>query len=214
MKTPLTRASLMNHFAYNWWKYLLVLAAAFFIFGPKPYGLLYSRASRVPAEKEITFYVYGQMNEQGMNEYMENVRSTQMDDMESMIASALVPDDSYGPIQLTTYAAAGEGNVYLLPRDTYLTFASSGLCAALEEDEELMAILDGVDLQRGWKKNDAGENHICGIPQDKLPGLSQYAYADNGFLCVLVTNKNPENTMKFFRIFCRDMLTAPVQIQE
>ena len=114
----------------------------------------------------------------------------------------------------STYAAAGEGNVYLLPRDAYLTFASSGLCAALEEDEELMAILDGVDLQRGWKKNDAGENHICGIPQDKLPGLSQYAYADNGFLCVLVTNKNPENTMKFFRIFCRDMLTAPVQIQE
>ena len=211
MNTPITRESLKDHFSYNWWKYLLVVVTAYFVFGPRPIGLLYTVTTHTPPEKEVSFYVYGQINEKALNNYMENVRVSEMPDMESMQPSMLMPDDNYGPMQLLTYAAAGDGNVYLLPRDRFISLASQGLLAPLEDDEELMALLAeyDVDLQRGWRKNDNGENHLCGIPQDKLPGLGEYAYADNGFLCVLITNKNPENTMKFFRILVRDMLRSP-----
>ena len=47
------------------------------------------------------------------------------------------------------------------------------------------------------------------IGTDKLPGLIQYAYAQDGFLCVPLTGGNQENAMKFLRILCRDMITAP-----
>ena len=88
----------------------------------------------------------------------------------------------------------------------------SGSMVPLENDTELMALFDaaGVNLQSGWRKEtETGENHLYGIPQDKLPGLIQYAYAQDGFLCVPLTGGNQENAMKFLRILCRDMLTAP-----
>ena len=70
-----------------------------------------------------------------------------------------------------------------------------------------MQILSSVDLQRGWRKNtETGENHLYGIPQEKLPGLIQYAYCDNGFLSVHFTGRNEENALAFLRILCRDML--------
>ena len=79
----------------------------------------------------------------------------------------------------------------------------------LSEDKELMALFDeaGISLQNGWRKNtETGENHLCGIPQNKLPGLSRYATATDGYLCVIVNGGNDANALKFLRILCRDML--------
>ena len=79
-----------------------------------------------------------------------------------------------------------------------------------EADAELMALFDsaGISLQNGWRKNtETGETHLCGIPQGKIPGLNQYAYATDGYLCVAVNGGNDENALKFLRILCRDMLT-------
>ena len=78
--------------------------------------------------------------------------------------------------------------------------------------DELMALLDnaGISVQSGWRRNTGtGETHLYGIPQSKLPGLSQYAQAQDGYLCVLVTGGNQENAVKFLRILCRDMITDP-----
>ena len=133
-------------------------------------------------------------------------------DMEEMKPILLLSDDSYGPMQLMTYMAAGEGDVYLLAREEFLNYASSGSLVPLEDDPELLALFDsaGVSLQSGWRRDtETGETHLYGIPQDKLPGLIQYAYAQDGFLCVPLTGGNQENAMKFLRILCRDMLTAP-----
>ena len=63
MNTPITRESLKDHFSYNWWKYLLVVVTAYFVFGPRPIGLLYTVTTHTPPEKEVSFYVYGQINE-------------------------------------------------------------------------------------------------------------------------------------------------------
>ena len=208
MKTPVTSKSLRQHFTYNWWVYLLIALLAFGLV-----DLLYTMtAYRSPRDKTIGFYVYGYVNDTGMSAYMNNVRETEMSDMEEMIPVMLAMDDTYGPMQLMTYLSAGEGDVYMLPREQFLNYSMGGSMVPLENDAELMALFDaaGVNLQSGWRKEtETGENHLYGIPQDKLPGLIQYAYAQDGFLCVPLTGGNQENAMKFLRILCRDMLTAP-----
>ena len=208
MKTPVTSKSLRQHFTYNWWVYLLIALLAFGLV-----DLLYTMtAYRSPRDKTIGFYVYGYVNDTGMSAYMNNVRETEMSDMEEMTPVMLAMDDTYGPMQLMTYLSAGEGDVYMLPREQFLNYSMGGSMVPLENDAELMALFDaaGVNLQSGWRKEtETGENHLYGIPQDKLPGLIQYAYAQDGFLCVPLTGGNQENAMKFLRILCRDMLTAP-----
>ena len=205
MKTPITSKTLKQHFAYNWWKYLLVALLAFGLV-----DLLYSVTSyKSPAEKKVEFYVYGLMDQEKLTDYMEEVRASEMEDMEVMTPLQLLDDDYYGPMQLMTYMAAGEGDVYLLPRDQFVSGASGGSFLPLENDTDLMALFDnaGINLQNGWRKNaESGENHLYGIPQNKLPGLSQYAAATNGYLCVIVNSGNEENALKFLRILCRDMI--------
>ena len=213
MKTPVTSRSLRQHFTYNWWMYLLIALIAFGLV-----DLLYAvTAYRAPREKTVGFYVYGYMNDTSLTAYLDNVRETEMSDMEEITPVMLTVDDAYGPMQLLTYLSAGEGDVYLLPREQFLNYAMGGTMAALEDDEELMSLFNaaGVNLQSGWRKEtETGENHLYGIPQDKLPGLSQYAYVQDGFLCVPLSGGNQENAMKFLRILCRDMISVPETEEE
>ena len=208
MNTPLTSQSLKHHLAYNWWKYLLIALISFGLV-----DLLYSvTAYRSPRDKTIGFFIYGYMDEQGLTAYMDNVRETEMSDMEEMRPQTLVDDAAYGPMQLMTYLAAGEGDVYLLPREEFLSNAASGALHPLENDAELISLFDtaGVSLQSGWRRNtETGETHLYGIPQDKIPGLGKYAFAQDGFLCIIISSGNADNAAKFLRILCRDTLTAP-----
>jgi hypothetical protein len=208
MKTPINAETLRHHFTYSWWKYVLVLIAGIFLV-----NLIFTvTAPRIPEDKRVDFYVYGLSDSESLNAYMEKVRSEKMPDMQSMTSLTMFPNDAYGPMQLMTYMSAQEGDVFLLPRDEFLSYASSGAFLPLEDDEELMGIFNeaGIDLRRGWRTlSDSDETHLYGIPADVLPGLNALCYADNGFLTVTVYNGNQENVMKFLRILCRDMLIAP-----
>ena len=203
MKTPVNRRTLKQHLTYNWWKYILLLVIG--IFGV---DLLYTvTAPRIPEDKKVDFYISGSVDLESLEQYAEKVRIEEMPNLETIQIVTLYMDDQYGPMQLMTYIAAGEGDIYLLSREDYLSLASEGAFVALEENLELMETLNGVDLQRGWRKNtETGENHLYGIPQDKLPCLIRYAYCENGFLCVLLRNQNEDNSLKFLNILCRDML--------
>ena len=166
-------------------------------------------AYRVPREKKIDFYFYGYGDQELLSAYMEHVRQEEMPEMEEMKALNIVLDDTYGAMQLVTYMAAGEGDLYLLPREQFLSMSSDGAFLPLEDDEELMSIFNsaGVDLKRGWRTDKEGETHLVGIPESFLPGLSSYCVAGDGFLCVLISG-NTENALRFIRILCRDMLNA------
>lgn len=210
MKTPFTAARLKQHLTYSWWIYLLIIAI-----GIASVDIVYSvTAYRPPRDKTVSLYVYGYVDEPGMTAYMDHVRETEMPEMEQITSVMMVPDDTYGPMQLMTYLSAGEGDLYLLPRDDFLSYALYGTLVPLENDPELIALFDsaGVSLQIGWRREtETGETHLYGIPQDKLPGLAKYAYAKDGYLCLVVTGQNRENAAQFLRILCRDMITAPAE---
>ena len=203
MKTPVNARTLRQHLTYNWWKYLLIAVVAFGLV-----DLLYAvTAYRSPRDKTVGLYVYGYMNETDLMPYLENIRETEMSDMEEINAVTLTVDDTYGPMQMMTYIAAGEGDVYLFSRDDFLNNAMNGSLLPLESDAELLALFDnaGINLQSGWRReSETGETHLYGIPLDKLPGLSKYIYAQDGYLSVIVTSGNQENAFKLLRILCRD----------
>ena len=208
MKTPINAETLKHHFTYSWWKYLLVLIAGIFLV-----NLLFTVTTpRIPEDKKVDFYIYGLSDADAVSAYMERVRVNEMPDMESMTSSTLYKDDTYGAMQLTTYMAAAEGDLYLLPRDEFLSYSAGGAFLPLEDDEELMAIFNeaGINLRRGWRTlSESDETHLYGIPTDTVPGLYSMCYTENGYLSVLSYGGNTENTLKFLRILCRDMLTAP-----
>ena len=208
MKTPVNSRTVRQHLTYSWWKYALLI-----ILGALAVNLYFTvTAYHSPANKKIDLYIYGLADETGLNAYLSEVREEQMPDMEELHALAMSTDATYGPMQLSTYVAAGEGDVYFLPRDEFLSFASSGAWVPLEEDQELMELFSSRDLslQSGWRRSsETGESHLYGLPLSQIPGIRNYLYVENGYLCVLITNGNDENVMKFLRIFCEDMLNLP-----
>ncbi|MCR4877560.1 MAG: hypothetical protein K5922_10315 [Clostridiales bacterium] len=208
MKTPINGKVIRQHLTYSWWKYILATALAVFLV-----NIYYTTSTyRPPEEKKVNLYVYGFVDEAGLRNYMSTVQKEQMSDMEEMEPLSLTTDNAYGPMQLSTYIAAGEGDIYMLPRDQFVSLAAEGAFVPLEEDEEMMNLFTdaGVSLQSGWRRTtESGETHLYGIPLDKLPGLARYVMVENGYAAVLVTNRNDENVLKFLRIMCGDMLQAP-----
>ncbi len=208
MKTPVNGPALRQHLTYNWWKYILVTILA--VFGV---NLLYTVTTyRPPEEKKVDTYVYGLMDEVSFQAYVDSVHAEKMSDMEQIQVLMLSTDATYGPMQLSTYIAAGEGDLYMLPRDNFISLAGEGAFLPLEEDEELMKLFSdaGISLQSGWRREtESGETHLYGIPISKLPGLKRYVAVDNGFVSILVTCGNNDNCAFFLRTLCEDMLEDP-----
>lgn len=208
MKTPIDAAALKQHMTYNWWKYVLLIVLSALLV-----NLYYSATGyQSPENKRVEMMVAGIGDDEKLTAWMKSVGEEHLPEMEVMRAQLLVTDSAYGPMQLVTYIAAGQGDIFLLPRDEFVSNVSQGAWVALENDAELMAIFDeaGLSLQSGWRRNpETGENHLYGIPMTRLPGLQKYCYVENGYLSVLISNQNDENVMKFLRILCKEMIQAP-----
>ena len=163
MKTPVNGDTIRQHMTYSWWKY--VITAVLVVFGV---NLLYAVTTyRSPEDKKVLLYIYGYGDETALRSYMSSVREEKMPDMEEMNALILTTDSTYGPMQLTTYIAASEGDVYILPRDHFISLASDGAFLELEGDETLLAMFTeaGASLQSGWRREtESGETHLYGIP--------------------------------------------------
>ncbi len=208
VKTPVNNETLRQHLTYSWWKYVIFAVVA--IFGV---DLLYTTtAYRSPPEKKVDTYIYGYADEAAFQSWVDTVHAERMSDMEEMQVLLLTSDPTYGPMQLTTYIAASEGDIYILPRDNYVNLASQGAFIPLEEDQELLDLFSnaGISLQSGWRREtDTGENHLYGIPVSKLPGLKKYVAVENGFLSILFNCGNEDNCLKFLRILCEEMMKEP-----
>lgn len=204
MKTPLNGKTFKRHMTYNWWKYFVSALLIIFIVDI----LFTTTAYRPPDSKKVQLFVYGLADTEWLNKYMENVRKTRMSDMEQMDSLQMTTDYTYGPLQLSTYVAAGEGDVYIVPKEQFNSMSKGGAFKPLEDDPDLLTQLEklGFNLQLGTRTEaDTGEAHLFGIPLTLFPGLSKRVLVDNGMVCVLINNGNDTNVMKFLNIFLADM---------
>ncbi|MGN0747715.1 MAG: hypothetical protein ACI4ML_13625 [Aristaeellaceae bacterium] len=209
MKTPVTKDSLRNHLNYSWWKYLLLICLAAF-----GWNLIYTMtAYRPPEEKKVNIIVACMGEQEQLNAYMEDIRVNEMSDMEEMTSLFMYLDEMYGEMQLSTYIAAGEGDLYILAKDQFQSYAANGAFLPLEEMEGFTELCEayGIDTDKGWRINtDVRERHLYGIPLSSLPGLKAYLYTNEEYYLSFVCNGgNDENTYKFLQILLRDMHTAP-----
>ncbi len=225
LKTPIKKKAVKNHFAYGWWKYALLIIVA--VFG---WDLIYtSTAYRPPEDKKVLFYVSASSGDsEKIDEYMAQVQQKDMEDMEEMSSVVLLgsggESDPYSTMQLSVYIMAGEGDLYLLPHDTFANYALQGAFLPLDDyilEDKLMLppgdmgnyrfVIEEMeeeikDVNTTEKEIEEGkEPFLYGIPADELYGLLDFSIDPrNMVLCVLYNNQNNENTVKFLNHVLKD----------
>ncbi len=194
---PITKKRIENHFHYAWWIYALLIAVA--IFG---WNLTYTVTRyQAPPEKKVEWYFGGYQLDNGdaAMALMERAHQEVLPDMEEVSYQYLVMDDAYGAMQLSTWSFSCDGVLFSLLQVLYANLV--GGCALLNlqpyvDSGELN--LDGIDLTGCYvTEPETGEQWLCAVPMNALPGLSQYNLAgEDCYLCVLINGGNDDNTIK------------------
>lgn len=213
MKTPVTRERLSQHFAYSWWKY--ALSAIIIVFSMNMFFTV--TRYRPPQEKIVDVFVYGFSYDDSMQRYLDNIRQTEMSDMEQMDLMVTQPDEQYGSMILATRIAASEGDIYILPKDVFQGYAGEGAFVPLDEVNGVVEAADanGINYERGIRRNnETGERRLYGLPLSAFPELSKMVLCQGeGWVCISAGNQNEENTEKLFNILIRDFM-KPAETKE
>lgn len=207
----MNKHTLKNHWHYSWWKYALLCAIG--IFGVNI--LFTTTAYRVPEEKKIEIYICNSyVDAVPLQDYLWPMLKEASPEQEEMLVASidLTSSDPYVRMQFTTYTAAQQGDVLILPKSEFLSMASEGTEYAFVNlqpyiDSGMLSV-DGIDLSAGVLKNTAGEEGIYGIPVGSLYGLLEYSCDPwGGILCVTSFSGNEENAVRTADIMI-DNLTA------
>ena len=203
---PVTKEKIRNHFAYAWWQYVLLIALA--IFG---WNLLYTTTLyRSPNEQRLEWY-YGGYEAEGqkdINALMDELHQSLFPQLEEVEYRAVMLDDTYGVMQLTVWASAGEGDLFMLSGEYFQNLAQSEVFLDLApyiEDGTLDA--EGMDLSDGYVINqETGRKTLFGIPASQLPGLQEYGLVCENFcLGVGVTGQNEAEALQLLQWLMENM---------
>ena len=209
LETKLTKGSIKDHFSYSLWKYVVAAVLAFFAV-----DMFYIQTAYHPPEHlRIDVYVRSATATQdSVNAFLEPVwKSTvpEMETVESVVMLPLGENDYMAQVQLLTYLAAHQGDIYMLSAADFKQFAAQGAFIPLETlVAEGEIDTDGIDVTKGYVtlvgSDEAGNDvlmgsHLFGIPTDSLAGFTSCGI-DNGnmFLSITQSNENDENVIPFF----------------
>lgn len=211
---PITKKRIENHFRYAWWIYALVLVIG--IFGWNLAHTVTRYQSPPHLKVELYFGGYQLDDGAGAEALMAKAHQEALPEMEDVGYRYIMMDDVYGDMQLTTWAFAGEGDLYALPKDKFRNMASSGTMLNLQPYVDSGVLnLDGIDLTDCYvTEPDSGEEWLCGIPMSVLPGLEAYSlYGDDTYLSVLINGGNDDNTIKLLS-WLLETCREPVALEE
>lgn len=189
-------ATLKNHWRYNWWKYVLLAAVS--VLGV---DLLFAMtAYRPPEERKIELYVCnGYIDAPALQEALWPQITERCPDQEELLVMNidLSTDDMYASMQFSTYIAAQQGDVCLLPQSEFRKLATDGaeyVFMDLTPYIESGAIdLRGIDCSDYTDVNEAGQEGVYGVPADSLFGLLDYRHDPEGdVLCITAFNGNDD----------------------
>lgn len=205
----LSKLRIRNHFTYNAWKYLIVIVFAVFI-----WSMAYNMtAYRPPDDKKLDIYiaVAGADTDALQADLQEEIEERFPDQEKvNFLYIGLGSDDDYAStMQFTTYLAAGEGDIYLMPRDRFLQLARDGD----DESNALLALDDyidqgvidprGIDVQRGTVNG-----RIRGIPVASLYGLLDFGIVPQSLYLVIPSySSNQDNAAKMIDLLIERYLS-------
>ena len=208
MKTPLTKERLLSHFQYDWWKYLLAVGLCFL-----GWNLFFTvTAPQVPEDKRIDLMAYGLGDQEAADAWLEELRAERYPEQERFSAAFITPDEQYGQMVLSTRVFAGEGDLYILPRTVFQTYASEGLFVPLEDLDGLADAFAsrGISVERGWRRlSESGERHLYGVPVSALaPMRGWFLAADDLYLSLRIRTGNDETALQVLQDIVSRMLPA------
>ena len=202
----ITKKRLKNHFAYSWWKY--ALAAVLSVMGVS----LVFAATRYepPADRQLTVYV---LNDYTDAETMQadlwaRIKEAHPEQEALFVQNIDLTDSSniYAPMQFSTYVAAQQGDVFLIPYDEMLKIVADGPEDALVDltayIENGVIDVSGLDLSACTMKKLDGTTGIYAVPADQLYGLRTAYYNDakGSVLCIPIYSQNQDTAAEAIRI--------------
>ena len=200
----ITKHRVKNHWTYSWWKYLLMVVCV--VFGVNMFFTM--TAYRSPEDKKVEIYLCsGWADAEKAQADMWPILMEIAPEQEEMFVANidLVGQEYYTIMQFTTYVAAQQGDVMLLPRKEFLKYASDdagGMYADLAPYID-SGLLDAeeIDLTGCMLEDASGKMGVFGIPADTLYGFTDYsidpadsvlvvtAYSGNEETCVKLVNE-------------------------
>ena len=209
IKTPINRETLKHHLNYGLWKYALMAACV--IMG---WSLIYTATTyRSPQDKRVDVYILSNTaSDEMVEKFLEPVWKETVPEMEvvnGVVMSLL--DDYTTTMQLMTYMAAAEADIYFINEQYFKSYASQGYFLELEDLVESGRIdACGADLTKGYvtsvdEYDDQDRpvktsSHLYGIPMDSFYGFMGGMQLDNRgmYAVITVNNQNDENVIPFF----------------
>lgn len=194
----ITKKALKHHWSYSWWKYLLLV----FLCAAGVDVVFTMTAYRPPEEKKIELYMLnGYCDTTAMKEELDPLFFGAHPEQEELtiLNINLAGDDMYAAMQFSTYVAAQQGDVCLMPVSEVQKLAADGAEYAFMDLAPYIesGVIDAqdIDLTPGTMKSSTGETGIYAIPADTLYGLLAYGNdpADS-MLCVMDYNGNEQTS--------------------
>lgn len=187
---------LKNHLAYGWWKY--ALAAVICVMAV---DMLFAvTAYRPPEERQVELYV--------LNDYIDTqplhdalwpqIRQAYPEqELLTVMNINLAGGDMYAAMQFSTYAAAQQGDLCLLPRSEVTKLTAEGADSAFLELTPYIesGVIDvrGIDLTDGMLASESGQIGVYAIPADSLTGLLAYGCdPTQSYLCIMGYSGNAD----------------------
>ena len=206
-KLSITRNRVRNHFHYFWWQYALLIALSIFV-----WNLLYTMTHyRSPEYLKVEWYYEGGATfetQDRIDQLLADLTPELFPEMEEVTFTVVGADENYGPMQLTVWLSAGQGDLYMLQAEDFRSYAANGAMLDLQpyvDDGTLNT--EGIDLAKGYVRNEeTGEKVLYGIPADSLKGLLEYQLLpDNTYMSLLANGGNVENTIKLMSWLLENM---------
>lgn len=194
----ITKKWLKNHWTYSWWKYVLLV----FLCAVGVDLAMTMTAYRPPEEKKMEVYILNDFcNTEAMREELEPLFfAAHLEQEELTILNInLGAGDPYAPMQFSTYVAAQQGDVFLMPEAEVRKLAAEGADAVFMELTPYLesGVIDAqdIDLSAGMMRDSAGQTGLYAIPADSLYGLLPYGNDPTGsMLCIMGYNGNEETS--------------------
>lgn len=195
----ITKHRVKNHWTYSWWKYLLMAVCV--VFGVNIFFT--TTAYRAPEEKKVEIYLCSGWADaqKAQTDLWPLLLQIAPEQEELQVANIdLVSEEYYSIMQYSTYMAAQQGDILLLPIKEFKKYASD---EAYSYFADLTPYLDAGMLFAGDTEltaytypNADAQPGVFGIPADVLYGLMDYgidpaetvlaitAYSGNEETCV------------------------------
>ena len=193
----ITKHRLKNHWAYSWWKYLLMAVCV--VFGV---NMLFTvTAYRSPENKKVEIYLCkGWADaETAYADLLPELLEIDPEQEELYVQNIdITSDDYYSVMQFTTYMAAQQGDILLLPRSEVGKYADEEAWGAYAELTEYieggMLNVGDADLSGVMYENASGEMGVFGVPADALYGLTVYGIDPADSVLVITAYSGNEET--------------------